>query len=47
MPFPLSRNWCPDWVPAGIATRARPVSTVGTSICPPRHAAVRGRGTLQ
>ena len=38
MPFERSRNWWPDWVPAGTVTRVRPPSTVGTSIVPPRAA---------
>ena len=47
MPLARSRNWSPDWVPAGIVTLARPPSMVGTSIAPPRLAVVMRSGTPQ
>src|SRR6056297_341086 len=47
MPLPRSRIWRPDWLPPGIFTRLRPPSIVGTSMSPPRAAAVIDTGTLQ
>ena len=47
IPLPRNRIWRPDCEPAGIETRARPPSIVGTSISPPSAALVIETGTRQ
>ena len=39
------RNWSPAWVPAGMVTRERPPSMLGTSTCAPSAAWVIRSGT--